>query len=166
MSSLTKVSLFFLLLLLAGASAVNQLAPGSEAVLPEEESANVNEVAQTSVGDTSIIKYIDKGEMRASWYGPGFHGNLTANGEVYDQEALTVAHKYFRFGTLLRLTNPENGKSVIVRVNDRGPYIQYRQLDVSKAAARELGMIWKGVTKLKVEQVTLQGVNFPVIQFN
>jgi len=116
--------------------------------------------------NTSLVDYIDKGMMKASWYGPKFHGRITANGELFDQMALTAAHKKLKFGTLLRITNPKNDKSVVVRINDRGPYISGRQLDLSKAAALELGMIEKGVLKLKVEEITLKGINFPVIALN
>jgi len=114
----------------------------------------------------SLVDYIDKGTMRASWYGPKFHGRKTANGELFDQMAYTAAHKRLRFGTLLRITNPRNHKSVVVRINDRGPYIPGRQLDLSKAAAMDLGMIKRGVLKLKVEEITLKGINFPVITLN
>jgi len=116
--------------------------------------------------NTSLVDYVDKGMMRASWYGPKFHGKTTANGEQFDQMAFTAAHKKLKFGTLLRITNPKNDKSVVVRINDRGPYITGRQLDLSKAAAQELGMIKKGVVKLKVEEITLKGINFPVISLN
>lgn len=116
--------------------------------------------------NTSLVDYVDKGMMRASWYGPKFHGKITANGEHFDQMAFTAAHKKFKFGTLLRITNPRNDKSVVVRINDRGPYIPGRQLDLSKAAALELEMIDRGVLKLKVEEVTLKGINFPVISLN
>jgi rare lipoprotein A len=104
--------------------------------------------------------------MKASWYGPRFHGRITANGEIYDQMAFTAAHKRMKFGTLLRITNPKNDKSVVVRINDRGPYIHGRQLDLSKAAALELGIIEKGVAKLNVEEITLKGINLPVITLN
>jgi rare lipoprotein A len=114
----------------------------------------------------SLVDYVDKGTMRASWYGPKFHGRKTANGELFDQMAYTAAHKKLRFGTLLRITNPRNHKSVVVRINDRGPYIPGRQLDLSKAAAMDLGMIKRGVLKLKVEEITLKGINFPVITLN
>jgi rare lipoprotein A len=114
----------------------------------------------------SLVDYIDKGVMRASWYGPRFHGKKTANGEIYDQMAFTAAHKKLRFGTLLRITNPQNNKSVVVRINDRGPYISGRQLDVSKAVAIELDMMRKGVINLKVEEIALKGVNFPIITLN
>lgn len=113
-----------------------------------------------------LLEYVDRGTMVASWYGPRFHGRKTANGEIFDQQAFTAAHKKLRFGTLLRITNPNTEKSIIVRINDRGPYIRGRELDLSKAAAHELGIVEKGVAKLNIEQVTLKGVNFPVITLN
>lgn len=102
-----------------------------------------------------VITYKPLGLMRASWYGPGFHGRTTANGEIYNQFELTAAHKSFKFGTLLRLTNPENNKSIIVRINDRGPYVESRELDLSYASARALGIIKPGVRRLKVELVQI-----------
>lgn len=113
-----------------------------------------------------LLEYVDRGMMVASWYGPRFHGRKTANGEIFDQLAFTAAHKKFRFGTLLRLTNPNNEKAIIVRINDRGPFIRGRELDLSKAAATELGILERGVAKLNIEQVTLKGSNFPVITLN
>ena len=80
----------------------------SETVILTEEFAPVQE---ESIINTSIIRYIDRGTMRASWYGPRFHGRLTANGEIYDQNAYTAAHKSLRFGTLLRVTNTRTNKS-------------------------------------------------------
>ena len=103
----------------------------------------------------SAVNYIDRGTMKASWYGPKFHGKYTANGEIYDQMAFTAAHKQLKFGTLLKVTNPKNGRSVIVRINDRGPYIEGRDLDLSKGAAIELGMMRKGVARLKIQEVAL-----------
>lgn len=81
---------------------------------------------------------------QASWYGPGFHGNQTANGERYNQYGLTAAHKSLPFGTRLRVTNRYTGRSVIVRINDRGPYVGGRALDLSKEAALQVGMIESG----------------------
>jgi len=75
----------------------------------------------------------------ASWYGPYFHGRRTANGEIYNQHELTVAHKSLPFGTHLKVRNLLNDKTVVVRVNDRGPYVGERSLDLSKAAAQCLG---------------------------
>lgn len=87
----------------------------------------------------------------ASWYGPDFHGGPTASGEPYDMNSLTAAHPSLPFGTLLRVTNLRNGRDVVVRVNNRGPFHRNRIIDLSKQAARELGMIGSGIAKVKVE---------------
>ena len=84
----------------------------------------------------------------ASWYGPGFDGNLTATGEGYDMNASSAAHKTLPFGTIVRVVEFSTGKSIVVRINDRGPFIEGRIIDLSKGAARELGIIDKGITKV------------------
>ncbi len=84
----------------------------------------------------------------ASWYGPGFDGNFTANGEVYDMNGISAAHKTLPFGTIVRVVEFSTGKSIIVRINDRGPFIEGRIIDLSKGAAKELGIIDKGITKV------------------
>jgi len=90
--------------------------------------------------------------MVASWYGEPFHGRVTASGTVFDKNAFTAAHRTLPFGTVLRLTNPANGRSVLVTVTDRGPFVLGRALDVSEAAARELGMIAAGTATLRAER--------------
>jgi rare lipoprotein A len=90
------------------------------------------------------------GEGLASYYGPGLNGRKTASGERFDQNALTAAHRTARFGTCLRVVNMENGKSVEVRVNDRGPYKDERIIDVSLAAARKLDMVAKGLARVRL----------------
>jgi rare lipoprotein A len=80
----------------------------------------------------------------ASWYGPNFHGRRTANGERYDQNALTAAHPSLPFGTLLEVRNPRTGESVVVRINDRGPFAKRRVIDLSFAAARQVSLIGPG----------------------
>ncbi len=87
----------------------------------------------------------------ASWYGPNFHGNQTSNGEYYDMHAATAAHKTLPINTLLQVTNVENGLSTIVRVNDRGPFVKNRIIDLSYQAAQEIDMIKKGTAKVKIE---------------
>lgn len=87
----------------------------------------------------------------ASWYGPGFHGSKTASGERYDQREMTAAHRTLQMPSLVRVTNLSNGKSVIVRVNDRGPFSKSRVMDVSELAARKLEMIGPGTAKVKLE---------------
>ncbi len=88
-----------------------------------------------------------------SYYGPGFHGKLTANGETYDQNAFTCAHKTLPFGTKLKVTNLSNNKSVVLRVNDRGPYKKGRIVDLSVAGAKEIGLVALGIAKARVEVV-------------
>lgn len=90
---------------------------------------------------------------RASWYGPNFYGRLTANGEVYTGRKMTAAHKTLPFGTRVRVTNRNNGRSVIVRINDRGPFVGGRAIDLSYAAARKLGMVESGVVPVTMEVV-------------
>lgn len=90
------------------------------------------------------------GEGLASFYGKGFDGRLTANGERFDKEAMTAAHRTLPFNACLRVKNLENGREVKLRVNDRGPYSGHRILDVSEGAARKLGMIDRGVTRVRL----------------
>ncbi|AEI65993.1 septal ring lytic transglycosylase RlpA family protein [Corallococcus macrosporus] len=90
------------------------------------------------------------GEGLASFYGPGLHGRPTASGERFDQEAMTAAHRKLRFGSCLRVVNMENGRAVKVRVNDRGPFIDGRIVDLSKGAARKLDMLDKGVVRVRL----------------
>lgn len=87
----------------------------------------------------------------ASWYGPGFHGRETASGETFDQNRLTAAHRRLPLGSLITVTNLENGRSIRVAINDRGPYVRGRVLDLSKAAARRLGMVDDGVVRVRIE---------------
>jgi rare lipoprotein A len=87
----------------------------------------------------------------ASWYGPGFQGNETANGETFDQKKMTAAHPSLPMGTQATVTNLENNKKVEVRINDRGPYVGDRAIDLSRAAAKKLDMEEDGTTQVKIE---------------
>jgi rare lipoprotein A len=89
----------------------------------------------------------------ASWYGPTFHGKASATGEVFDEMAMTAAHPTLPIPSLVRVTNLENGKSVVVRINDRGPFVDDRIIDMSKAAAYALDMTKKGTAKVRVQYV-------------
>lgn len=86
----------------------------------------------------------------ASWYGPNFHGRRTANGEVYDMHGLTAAHRTLPFDTWVRVTNLDNGRSVDLRINDRGPFVKGRMLDVSYAAAQRLEMVGPGTARVEI----------------
>jgi rare lipoprotein A len=87
----------------------------------------------------------------ASWYGAFHHGRKTASGERFDMNDLTAAHRAVKLGTVLRVTNLDNGRTATVRVNDRGPYVNNRIVDLSAAAARELGMKQDGVARVRIE---------------
>ena len=89
----------------------------------------------------------------ASYYGSGFHGRRTANGERFDMHAMTAAHRTLPFGTLVKVTNLSNGKSTVVRVNDRGPYVGNRVIDLSVAAAKQIGSTHSGVAQVSLEIV-------------
>ncbi|WP_299691140.1 septal ring lytic transglycosylase RlpA family protein [uncultured Vibrio sp.] len=87
----------------------------------------------------------------ASWYGERFHGKLTASGETYNKNAYTAAHKTLPFGTIVRVTNTANNKSVDVKINDRGPYVTGRVIDLSHKAFVQIGDVNKGVAAVKIE---------------
>lgn len=84
----------------------------------------------------------------ASWYGPGFDGNLTANGEVYDMDGISAAHKTLPFGTVVEVVEFDTGNRIVVRINDRGPFVEGRIIDLSRGAAEELGIVAKGITRV------------------
>jgi len=86
----------------------------------------------------------------ASWYGPGFAGRATASGEIFDPGELTAAHKTLPFGTLVRVLNLDNGREVTVRINDRGPFVRKRVIDLSRAAAEAIGMIGPGTARVEL----------------
>lgn len=90
---------------------------------------------------------------QASWYGPGFDGRIAASGERFDEDALTAAHRSLPFGTRVRVQNLSNGRTVVVVINDRGPYVGGRVIDLSRAAAAEIGMIQAGVTRVRISIV-------------
>src|SRR5262244_2575852 len=117
-------------------------APVSQALAPQmHEAAPAGKPATTQI-------------VTASWYGPGFHGRETASGETFNQRALTAAHRTLPLGTEAKVTNLETGQSVIVTINDRGPYVKGRYLDLSRAAAKQIGLTKKGVAKVKIEAKT------------
>jgi rare lipoprotein A len=86
----------------------------------------------------------------ASWYGPGFNGRRTANGEIYDMHAMTAAHKTLPFGTVVEVYNRDNGKSTRVRINDRGPFVKGRIIDLSKKGAKKIDMIGTGTARVEI----------------
>ena len=98
-----------------------------------------------------LFAFAESEEGVASYYADSLQGNLTASEEPYDKDALTAAHRTLPFGTRVKVSNLDNGKSVVVIINDRGPHSQNRLIDVSGVAARQLGLIDSGIAKVKIE---------------
>lgn len=94
----------------------------------------------------------------ASWYGPGFHGKSTANGERYDQSDRTAAHRTLQMPAVVRVTNLENGRSTVVRINDRGPFARARVIDLSRTAAEEIDMIGRGTARVRIDQLQAESL--------
>jgi len=123
------------------------------AVPPKNERAKGKATRQPNSRETQ--KKVIRGQ--ASWYGPGFHGKKTASGEIFDQGRLTAAHKTLPLGTKAKVTNLENGNSVEVEINDRGPYVGDRVIDLSHAAANALGFVESGLTLVRIEPLYQEG---------
>ena len=131
------------------------------APLPEKKEVT----KESSVPETKLEKMDSKWVQYgvASWYGGEFHGRPTSSGEVYDMNQLTCAHNTLPLGTTVMVTNLENGRSLELKVNDRGPFVKERIIDVSYAAAQMLGMWAKGTAPVKVEVISL--ASEPVLRF-
>ena len=110
----------------------------------------------SSAGQTALVNGHAEAGI-ASYYHDRFHGRITASGERFDQEALTAAHRTLPFGTTVRVTRNDTGKSVVVRINDRGPFRTERIIDLSRAAADRLGMLDSGLVAVSVEVIRLPG---------
>lgn len=129
----------------------------AEKVKRKAEASEKAEGSQDLVKDKVTVKEGDEGQPiveqvgEASFYGPGFHGKKTAAGEKFDQNDRTAAHPTLPLGTEATVTNLETGASVDVKINDRGPYVKGRDIDLSKGAAQELGMTKDGVAPVKIE---------------
>lgn len=154
--------IFILLLIVASIGFVNF----SDSSARENNGEGKITVSRDAKPDLASVNFINLGTKVASWYGPGFHGKLTANGEIYNQMALTAAHKEMPFGTFLQITNLQNSKRVVVRINDRGPYIEGRDIDLSKGTALALVMVERGVIKVKVEEIAVNSEISPSLILN
>lgn len=124
---------------------------------PLEQIANKPQ-SQPEENTNPLVSLVTKFKMSgmASWYGPGFDGLKSASGEVYRQNELTAAHRRLPFGTKVRVTNLNNGRSVVVRINDRGPFIRGRIIDLSRAAAKSIGLTSTGVAPVQVDVLSKQ----------
>ena len=118
-----------------------RIAPRSEVISPS--APTLPPIAEPSVVSVST------GE--ASWYGPGFYGNRTASGEVYRPGTMTAAHRTLPFGTRVRVTNLWNGRTAVIRINDRGPFVAHRVIDLGHGAATTLGLVASGIAQVRLE---------------
>ena len=146
-----------------GAASVTETDSGS--VKAEEVESDAVASPETPTEDTAVApqpvqppappipqpRVISVSTGEASWYGPGFYGNRTANGEVFRPGTLTAAHRTLPFGTKVRVTNLWNGRSTVVRINDRGPFIGHRVIDLAHGAANKLGLVASGIAQVRLE---------------
>ena len=154
MNILTKYLIVFILVLLCMECApAPRYRSGSNPFPSKQTDEEAKKGKQKSKKDKKISYNPNKTTYMgiSSFYGPKFHGKLTANGEVFDMYGVTAAHKEFPFNTVARVTNEKNGKSLILRINDRGPYIDGRILDCSFGAAKKLDFVSDGTATVKIE---------------
>ncbi len=118
---------------------------------PAESNKNASEIPLESVEIAPDAKPLLVETGIASWYGAPYHNRRGSNGKIYDMHAMTAAHRTLPLGSIVRVTNPENGKSAIVRITDRGPFIEGRILDLSRAAADQIGVVQKGTAMVRIE---------------
>ena len=154
MNYIQKWCLFFLVLLLAACGTPSSTykvkvsdAPSQIEKKPTQRSYEVNGKRYQPIA--SADGYAEKGV--ASWYGKKFHGRKTSNGETYDMYAMTAAHKTLPMNVHLKVTNLANGRSTVVRINDRGPFVRSRIIDLSYSAAKELGVVGPGTAPVRIE---------------
>jgi len=142
-------------------SASNQMSQDS--TLPKKNIGNKQaaSIAQQESLLPRIARYIKQGI--ASWYGPGFHGKKTATGEIFDMNAMTAAHKTLPIPSYARVTNLENHRSIVVRINDRGPFVGDREMDLSYAAAKNLDMEYEGLGAIEIMAIS-PGQALPQLQ--
>jgi rare lipoprotein A len=143
-TALTIIIGVALAFLFQGCALTQKLSPGSLSTTASPAVAKVSLPKADKMPKTTEIGH-------ASWYGPGFHGKKTASGEVFDQNDFTAAHRTLPLGSRVRVTNLTNDKSVDVEINDRGPYVGGRIIDLSRAAANALGMVEDGLTQVRIE---------------
>jgi rare lipoprotein A len=128
--------------LLGGANPVSEIVDAPKSIIA---------AANSSFGSNLNNRIVDIMSGMASWYGPGFDGNYSASGEIFNARDLTAAHPHLPFGTMVRVVNMDNNQSVVVRINDRGPYAEGRVIDISTAAANVIGLISSGVAPVRLE---------------
>ena len=164
MSFTIKTILVFLTILLGGCGVTNLSAPrggGTYGTPKNSYAVHRATMRPYTVNGTryypTVVSVGTKYRGIASWYGPNFHGKRTSNGEIYNMYNYTAAHKTLPMNTMVRVTNLNNGKSVVVRINDRGPFVSNRIIDLSYAAAKKIGMISTGTAPVELEVLGFHG---------
>lgn len=141
----------------SGVSQTNTIPDSAKTNIKDFDSDTINKKDTLSIEDEKLVEELVENSASklstgvVSWYGGKFHGRKTASGEKYDKHELTAAHKSLPFGTKVKVTNIRNGKSVVVEINDRGPYVKSRVLDLSQAAFNEIGHTGTGVMQVEYE---------------
>jgi hypothetical protein len=125
---------------------------GAEERLAEARRAKARRLAEVPARQVTKGKHLGAGV--ASFYGPGFAGRSTANGEKFNPAGLTAAHRSLPFGSRVRVTNVHNGRSIVVRINDRGPFVGNRVIDLSQGAAEQIGMVQRGTARVELQLLT------------
>jgi len=146
--------LLLLIVLVALSFTGCSVATSNSNIKPDYETVSQNPTPQTKYKKLSKNETLNfKATGFASYYGYKWHGRTTANGEKLNIYAMTAAHKFLPFGTLVKVTDLDTGRSIVVRINDRGPYIAGRVIDLTDSAAKKLGIVHKGVAKVKIEVI-------------
>jgi rare lipoprotein A len=146
---ITRLHLFSVLLLLSGVAQLTGCAR------KKVHASSPLGSAPTQLSSEEKVGY-------ASWYGHPYHGRRTSNGETYDMNTMTAAHRTLAFDTVVRVNNLDNGRQVVVRINDRGPFVKDRIIDLSFAAAKELGMVGPGTAKVSLDVLKTVSNPFPL----
>jgi rare lipoprotein A len=154
-----KNNIFKLVVLLgfvgaAGCVPIRQRVPSGRGIVESRPNSGAQYESPNDFKNLGPDAWKDEMEGIASWYGADFEGRLTSNGEIYDMYAMTAAHKTLPLGTVVKVNNLDNGKSVQVRINDRGPYVLGRIIDLSKSAAEAIGMSSTGTAHVRLEIIT------------
>jgi rare lipoprotein A len=134
------------------AGAPPPMAPTPTPAVTAEHAKRSTDIDASSSDQPVAGAYSEEGN--ASWYGPPFHGRRASNGEIYDMNKMTAAHRTMAFGTMVKVTNLTNGKTAVVRITDRGPFIENRIIDLSMAAAKEIESIGPGVVPVRLEVIS------------
>lgn len=156
----TVSTVFFLYGCFGKTSKVSYSEPSGQKTINDSSSIHRTMKPYTVLGKTYYPTMVNVGDTYsgiASWYGKDFHGKKTSNGEIYNMNELTAAHKTLPMNTMVKVTNQKNGKSITVRINDRGPFVASRIIDMSKEGATKLGFANEGTTPVKLEIIGFSG---------